>query len=406
MKYIYIIVNDKNEKLKGVLEAENIDIAIKTLEQKGYKIIDVKPETLKVKPKKEIIIFSSVSVNEKVFFAKYLSVMIKSGIPLVEALEVIENQSKGELKNILIDIVDRVKSGKTLASSLAEYPRIFDTLFINMVKVGESSGTLDECLTYLANQLKKDAQMLSKAKGATIYPTIILLTTLIVGGGVTYFILPKLSKLFTSLNTTLPLPTKILLALANSMENQSLWWLIGLVLFLLIFFVLSKSKILKPFFSGLVLHVPIFGTLSRNLNLGRLCLTLGTLLKSGVALNEALVITKNTLTSLPYQNAVGKIIDTVNKGKSISSAIDIADPKEKLFSKAVIEMIKIGEKTGNLDSNLMYLADFYEEEVDNTTKNLTTIIEPFLLLFIGLVVAFVAVAVISPIYQLLGAIKR
>lgn len=354
--------------------------------------------------KTEISLFG-VSLNDKAFLAKHLATILKAGISLPESLRIVQRQSHGKLKNVLSDIIVKVEAGKALNIALSDHKNIFDPLFINMVKVGEKSGSLDESLHHLSVQLTKDAKLISKVKSAALYPMIVLITAALVGGGVSYFILPKLAKLFTSFKADLPLATRILLKISNSLQNYGFYWLGGIIGAIILIYFLLKIPSIRALYDWIKLHTPIAGKLIQSLNLARFCLTLGTLLKNGVAIDEALVITRDAITSIPYKKAINAILTGINKGKTIAEGMDIADPKERLFPTTARSMIRVGETTGSLVDSLLYISQFYEEEVDNITKDLSTSLEPILLIIIAFIVAFVAIAIITPMYSILGVVK-
>jgi len=358
----------------------------------------------KAKRGKNFLLFG-ISLNEKVFLAKHLSTILKAGMDLPESLRIVQRQLHGGLKNVLGDVSAKVEGGKSLNVALSEYPNVFDPLFINMVKVGEKSGTLDQSLHYLSIQLSKDAKLISKVKSAALYPLIVLSAAVVVGGGVSYFVLPKLTKLFTSFKADLPLATKILLAISNNLQHYGFWWLAGIILVIILFSVLLRVRFFRAIWNNVTLHTPVAGKIIISLNLARFSLTLGTLLKSGVAIDDALGITKEAITSIPYQKTIKRVLDSVSTGKTITESLDQADRRKRLFPPTVRAMIDVGERTGSLYNSLLYISEFYEEEVDNMTKDMATTLEPILLLIISFVVAFVAIAIISPMYQVLNVIK-
>ena len=359
-----------------------------------------------IKPAKKGFSLFSVSLTEKVFLAKHLATILKAGISLPESLRIIQKQSKGKLKSVLGDVIIKVEAGKALNIVMSEHPDVFDPLFVNMVKVGEKSGTLDQSLNYLSIQLSKDARLISKVKSAALYPIIVLTTAFIVGGGVSYFILPKLTKLFTSFGSKLPLATRILLAISENIQKYGVWWLIGIVGAIALFIISQRIYFFRSIWHRTLLRIPIAGKIVKNLNLARFSMIMGTLLKSGVTIDEALKITKDAISSVAYQVAIAKILESVNKGKSMVDGMDLVDRKSWLFTGTTRAMIGVGEKTGTLSSSLLYVSEFYEEEVDTTTKDLATTLEPFLLIFIAIIVGFVAIAIITPIYSILGVINK
>lgn len=347
-----------------------------------------------------------VSLEEKVFLAKNLSVILKSGISLPESLKIVSEQSHGKLKKVLADVYSKVESGKALNVALSDHKDVFDQFFINMIKIGEKSGTLDQSLGYLSDQLTKDSKLISKVKSASLYPTIVMITAVGVGGGVSYFILPKLTKLFASFKAGLPFATKVLLQISSIIEKYGLFLLLAIAALIVIFWLLLKIKSVKTIWHKIILITPVASKLTKSLNLARISLTLGTLMKNSVDIVESLAIASAAISFIPYQKALVVIQEEVKKGKTIEEGINLADPKEKLFDPTVKAMIKVGEKTGSLYNSLLYISDYYEEEVDNITKDMATILEPILLIIIAIVVAFVAIAIISPMYQILNYINK
>jgi type IV pilus assembly protein PilC len=351
-------------------------------------------------------LFSRVTVQDKLLFTKHLSVMIHSGIPIIEALGILIDQTKtgSSFNTVLQSVYSRIKNGKSLAYSLEEYPKVFDVFFTNIIKVGEESGTLEESLQFLSDQLQKDYALRKKVQSALLYPSIVFLMVIILGGFISLFILPQLIGFFEAFDTELPLATKVLLAIANFFKNYGILFFSSFIIFSLAWSRLIKTKTVKPFWDRILFVVPLFGKLLRNNQTVRLSRNLGILLKSGVPIEASLETTEKTLTNTHYIRALIYIADEVKKGKTIHESMT-SNPSIT-FQPIMIKMIDVGERTGKLDESLTYLADFYEEEIDNVTKNLSTILEPILLIFIGIVVGFIAIAIISPIYELTGSIRK
>jgi len=391
------LTTTKTAKIKPSDPAERQQL--KTIERK------TKKEGLKNKLNSIDLSFR-VSLEEKVFLAKNLSVILKSGISLPESLKIVSEQSHGKLKKVLTDVYSKVESGKALNVALSDHKDVFDQFFINMIKIGEKSGTLDQSLGYLSDQLTKDSKLISKVKSASLYPTIVMITAVGVGGGVSYFILPKLTKLFASFKAGLPFATKILLQISSAIEKYGLYLLLAIVVLIIMFWLLLKIKSVKTVWHKIILITPVASKLTKSLNLARISLTLGTLMKNSVDIVESLAIASAAISFIPYQKALVVIQEEVKKGKTIEEGINLADPKEKLFDPTVKAMIRVGEKTGSLYNSLLYISDYYEEEVDNITKDMATILEPILLIIIAIVVAFVAIAIISPMYQILNYINK
>jgi type IV pilus assembly protein PilC len=329
--------------------------------------------------------------------------MVKAGITLTEAFESLADQTKSnEFKNVLNEVFENLKNGQSLAKSLEKHPEVFDQLYINLVKIGEESGTLEESLEFLSKQLAKDYNLQQKIKGALLYPGLIFFATTIMGAFISFFILPQLVDFFTAFNVELPMTTKILLFFANLMKNYGILIFSGIGTIIFIGYLAIKMPKIKYIWQKILLHLPLFGQMISYGLLARFSRNLGIILKSGISITTALDVTANSLDNLVFKEAINIAQDAVTKGKPLAEVISTLS----IFPSLVSKMISVGEKTGKLDESLLYLADFYEEEIDNVSKNLTTILEPILLIVIGLVVGFVALAIISPIYELTGSIKK
>ena len=354
---------------------------------------------------KKIILFSSISLQEKLLFTKHLSVMVKSGIPLSESIELLAFQTKNkEFKNILNSVLLDIQNGQSLSKSISKFPKIFSNFFISLVTIGEKTGTLEKSLKFLSIQLNKDYSLKKKIQGALMYPGLIFTATIIVGGFISLFILPQLVDFFSVFDQELPLSTRFLLSFANLMKNYGFFIFIGVILFFILLIFFLKLPFVKKHWHAFILKTPLFGKIILYSQLAHFSRNLGILLQSGIPIVSALDTTAQTLNNLKFRTDINLISERLSKGKKISQIINDSNFSE--FPNLVTKMIGVGEQTGHLEDTLLYLADFYEEEIDNISKNLNTILEPFLLLFIGLIVAFVALAVISPIYQLTGSIRR
>jgi len=358
-----------------------------------------------MKPTAQISLFSRVTFLDKLFFTKHLSVMLKSGIPIGEAIDDISQQSKNPaFQKLLGTILADIDNGQSFEKSLSKHPKVFDTFYISLIRIGEESGNLENNLEYLSGQLKKNYEFQKKVQGALMYPAIILFVTFIAGGAISLFVLPKLIDLFSSLDVKLPLSTKILLFIANTMKNYGYFIFAGLFIFFLFFrFLITKPKI-KWYWDRLLLHLPAIGIFLQYVQVSFFCRNLGIMLKSGLPITTALETQYDATTNLVFKKYLKLLLESVEKGKPMSERL--ASHDFQYIPSLVAKMMGVGEKTGKLDESFMYLGDFYEEEVDNYSKNFSTILEPVILIIIGLVVAFVAMAIISPIYQLTSGVHR
>ncbi len=342
-----------------------------------------------------------VNLTQKAFFAKNLSVMLKSGLTISDALDISIDSATGKLKNALRGIARSVDAGRPLSEALKPYPRIFPPFFISAVYAGEESGTLEENLEQVAIQLSKEKELASKIKSAMIYPAIILIASFVLGMFVSFSILPKITPLFEGMSTELPASTRFLIFISNFMQEHGIKVFWGIIIFAIFMTWLVRQKFSKPYFHFLYIHFPIVKGISRGANLARFSRILGTLLKSGLNIDEALKISQNSVGNYYYRTSLNKVMERINKGASMSESLI---KYEKLYPRILSRMIKVGEESGKLDETLLYLADFYEEEVDNATKALAIAIEPILLIGIGAAVGFLALSIITPIYNITGSI--
>jgi type IV pilus assembly protein PilC len=351
----------------------------------------------------QIDFWNRVSLVEKLLFTKHLAVMVKSGISLIEALETLESQVKSNYFKIILNRVEEeIKNGQSLATALGKYPRVFDQFYLSLIEVGEASGTLEANLEFLAKQLDKDYLLSKKIQGALMYPGLVLSMTVVMGSFISLFILPKLVDFFDAFEMELPVSTKILLGISLLMKNYG-YWVIGggLMLTGTIMWAIKQPSV-KPYWHKMMLKLPLVGVMISYGQLSRFSRNLGTLLKSGIPVMRGLEITAETLSNIQYRSRVVELVEEANKGKGIGETMRTRKYKE--FPALVAQMVGVGEKTGKLDQTLLYLSDFYDEEIDGVSKNLSTVLEPILLLVIGLAVGFIALAIISPIYGLTGKV--
>jgi type IV pilus assembly protein PilC len=354
---------------------------------------------------------SNISFKEKLLFTKHLSVMIRSGLTVTESLSsLIEQNRSHELRDILERVLQNVKNGQSLSKSLQKFPRVFDKFYISLVHVGEESGSLDEALDFLAQQMAKSYSLQQKVRGALLYPGLVFSTTFVMGGFISLFVLPQLVEFFDAFEVELPFATKVLLFVANIMKDYGMALFGGLVFVMVATIMVLRVPFIKSHWHGILLKLPLFGQLFEGSEIARFSRNLGTLLKSGVSIIVALDTVAQTLDNVAVKKGIVGALDDVEKGKPLAKALQgryytVIGLPFSVFPSLVIKMIAVGEESGNLEGNLLYLADFYEEEIDNFSKNLTTILEPIMLVIIGLVVGFVALAIISPIYELTGSIR-
>jgi len=404
-RFFYIASTQEGEIKKGLVEAPDRDTLINKLQKSDLVVISVerKKQSQALKNFKDrFAVLGKIKTVDKILFARHLSALIKGGVSLGEGLGILKKGSSNpKMKRVLDELIMASKSGRSLHSSMAEHPKVFNHYFINMIKTGEEGGTLDENLERLADELKKSDDLKKKIKGVMIYPTIIVTVTVVMGIGLTVYIVPKLNKLFESFAVDLPLSTRIFLSITTFLQNYGLYVFIGIGVLFFGLTAFAKTKIGRPIVHKVILMIPVAGKISRNINMAQFSRTLGTLLKSGIHIMEALTITAGSLNNAVYEMKIKKSIAEVQRGVPVSV---ILERESELFPVLATSVISIGEKIGKLDETLLFVSEFYEEEVDNITKNLSTLIEPALMITIGLAVGGMAFAIITPIYQISGQI--
>lgn len=347
--------------------------------------------------------FSSIPVVEKMMFAKNLSVMISSGLPLPRALQNITAQSSNKkFISIINDVSDDIQTGTSFADSLAKFPGVFNELFVNMIRVGEISGNLEEVLNILSMQLEKDHELLRKIKGALIYPAVILFAMGIIGVIMMVYVVPQITGVFKDLDATLPASTQFIIDLSSAMTNY--WYIFLIFIGLLVFGIkfLLTTDVGKKMLAIILTNIPVIKNIVIKVNCARFARIYSSLLKSGVSVVESLRIISKTLTNFYYKKSFTRAISEVQKGVNLSKIIK---EDKKIFPVLVSQMIEVGEETGKTEAVLAKLAEFYEEEIDQITKNLSSIIEPVLMLLIGSVVGFFAISILQPMYSVLENIK-
>jgi type IV pilus assembly protein PilC len=348
-------------------------------------------------------IFSKVKISELIIFTKNLSGMIHAGLSLYRALSVLQKQTKNPLLNkILVSLGNDINAGGTFSSGLARFPNVFSPLFISMVRAGEESGNLSNALLDIGTNLEKSHSLNKKIKGALVYPGVILSAMVIIGVLMFAFVVPTLASTFKELGVTLPTSTRIIIASGNFFSNHLLLTFVlllggafGLISFL-------RAKFIAKYVDFLIIRIPVIGTLAKELNTARTTRTLSSLLLSGVSITRAVEITGDVVQNIYYKRVLAQAKISIEKGTPFST---VFKENPNLYPVMMAEMIQVGEETGKLSDMLLNVATFYEDEIENKTKNLSTIIEPVLMVLIGAGVGFFAISMVSPLYSILGSIN-
>lgn len=381
--------------MRGTLEATSRATAIRELKDRSLVVMSLVAEE-----RGSTFEIGFISVLEKVTLTKHLGIMLRAGVTLDESLRILEFQARGKLKQVLRRVRADVEAGKRLADALEAHPRVFNPYFVNMIRAGEESGNLVENLDALALRFGKDYELRQKALSAMFYPALVLTLTFSLGLIISLFVLPRLTSLFRAFDFELPWTTRLLIAASNFMVSYGLFVTVGLIGGIILVMWAARQRFMAPFMHWLYLHLPIVRNVSRTVNLARFSMVLGSLLKSGIPISLAIPITGNVLGNMAYRRVLTDISPRVDAGEPLSVTLE----DSSLFPPFVTRMILVGEETGKLEEVLFYLAEFYESELDITLKNLSTVIEPLLLVTIGLIVAGVTLSIITPIYNFISVI--
>jgi type IV pilus assembly protein PilC len=402
MKFFYTSITSSGERKSGTREASDKFQLANDLKNEGETVLSAtagnKSEFLSL----NFSLFNRIKNHEKIIFARNLASMLEAGLAVSRALSVIERQTKNlGLKKIVISINDDIKKGKSLSNAMKTFPAVFPPMFVSMVMSGEESGKLGDALNVVASQMEKTYLLQKKIKGAMMYPSVIIVAMLGIAVFMLMYIVPTLTKTFKEIGTELPSSTKFIIWLSDTFQAHMILVLISVVATIVLLVVAAKTKGGKRMFDYAFLHFPVVSELVKEANSARTTRTLSSLLTSGVSVVEALDITKDVLQNSYYKTVIEKAKHNIEIGAPMSEVFANAS---NLYPVFVGEMISVGEETGDLGGTLLKVAVFYEEEVEQKTKDMSTIIEPFLMLFVGAAVGFFAISMISPIYSVVDKI--
>ncbi len=403
-RFNYKTQNNTGKIETGVIEATDkfslaaqfknegkIVISLSEFKQKDYLKLEVLNEML-----------SRIKLQDKIIFARNLSAMINAGLSLSRALGVLERQSTNlKFKKVLQSLTYNISKGKSLSDGMKEFPKVFPPLFVSMVGAGEESGNLADSLLIVGNQLEKTYLLKKKIKGAMIYPAIVISAMIIIAILMFIFVVPTLSETFKSMNVELPMSTTIIIGISEFLANHGILALLIAVIVVTVLVILIRTPKGKRYGELTLLHLPIFSKLVKESNSARTARTLSSLLSAGVDVVEAISITKSVVQNSFYKDVLTAAGENVQKGIALSA---IFMENSNLYPVLVGEMIEVGEETGKLSDMLLRVAEFYENEVDTATRDLSTIIEPILMVVIGAGVGFFAVSMITPMYSIMSGI--
>ena len=392
------------EVYSGVKEAADRYELYKLLRDNGDEVVEFKEGKARGGMNMEIsfAIFSHIKTIEKINVARNLGAMLEAGLALSRALSVLEKQSRNKpLKKVLKGIIEQIDKGMTFSDSLAKYPKVFPPIFISMVHAGEQSGSLAEALKVVARQMESSYLLTMRIRGALLYPSVIVCAMVIIAIMMFIFVIPTLMKTFTELNVALPLPTRIVLGVSNIIQNHGLTAAAVIIVIIGGLYFWSKRTSGKQVIHMVLLKIPIIGLLVQEVNAARTARTMSSLLEAGVDVVESVAITSKVVQNVHFRAILERAGDAIKKGDLMSK---VFAEQGKLYPIFFSEMMSVGEETGKTGEMLMGVAKYYEDDVEQKTKDMSTIIEPFLMIVIGAAVGFFAVSMISPMYSLVNAI--
>jgi len=389
---------DANGNLKkGVIEALDKGEAADLLSQNKVTPIVITQDKDILSMFKNISLFDHISLSDKLMFCEELATLVNAGVPLTQSITIIKEQAvKGTMRKVTANILREIEGGKSLSGALETESKHFSPVFINMIKMGETSGTLDKTLNDLAVQTEKDHELVGKIKSAMTYPAVIIVGMI---GAVIFLmvkVIPSISQLFDELDVKLPWTTKLLISISKFMLAYGIWVAIGSVL--VVIGIRTAFKRVEGLRRGLhivIIKTPVIGGIALKFNIARFARTLGALLASGVTVLEALDIVSRSTKNMIFSEEVKEIAEKVKNGAAVAEPMK----QSKIFPIMIAQMAEVGEETGTLDKMLIKVAEFYERQIDNFTKNISSIIEPIIMVVMGVAIGFIVISIISPIYQ-------
>lgn len=391
-----------NREVSGEAEADNPDEIRRRLQAQGITVDEVKKKTALEGDLKLPTIGTGVSTKEVSIFTRQFATMIDAGLPLVQCLDIQSKQiDNPNFKKIVKKIKETVESGSTFANALSKHPKLFNRLYVNMIEAGETGGVLEVIMNRLAVYMEKAEHLKRKIKGAMIYPTIVMSLAIVIVYALVTYVVPVFAGMFAGMGKDLPGITQSLLTASDFLGAYGIYIIIALILTIIgIVIGRNRSEKFKLFMDRMTLHLPIFGIIIRKNAVAKFTRTLGTLVSSGVPIIDALDITARTSGNLVIEKAVFATRKSISEGKTISEPLKKTD----VFPAMVIQMIDVGEQSGALDQMLEKIAEFYEAEVDNAVENLTALIEPIIIVFLGGSIGYIVVAMFMPILTMSSAL--
>lgn len=399
--FTYNAVDPMGRSVKGTIEADSEQLVLTRLHEQHFHIVSITETRGGIKSALGSAVRGKVKLQAQVVFCRQFSTMINAGISIIKCLDILENQTRDEVLKPIINMIKRdVKEGMTLTEALAKHPNVFNKLFVNMIRAAEVGGILDVILERLAGFLEKELEIKQKVKSALMYPILVLVFAFLVVCALFVVVLPRFKEIFTAMNVEMPPTTQFLF---TASDWFCAYWYIALGIGIAAFIATKQyGKTAKGRYNldKLKLKLPILGDLTLKMSVSRFARTFGTLLASGVPMMKSLEIIGETSGNAVIAEAIENTRESIREGQKISQPLAQSD----LFPPMVVHMVDVGEETGRLSEMLCKVSDFYDQEVDAVVKGLTSLLEPLLICFMGFIVGFIAISVMSPIFKLVSSI--
>ncbi|HHV15465.1 MAG TPA: type II secretion system F family protein [Gelria sp.] len=405
MIFYYRALDASGAVVRGTLEADNRNLVIESLLRQDYTIVDIKEDRNREAAKKASLSFSlfeSVKINDLSLFTRQLSTMVGAGLPIVRSFHILSEQTKNPmLRKAVGDIRTNLEGGLALNECMAQHPKIFSPMYVSMVKAGETGGALDTILSRLADTLERDREINSKVKSASIYPIMVLCIALLVVIFILTFVMPVFVEQFTSSGTKLPAFTQFFMGISYFIRDNGLWLFVGIILLVVGLKWVGTRPNGRLFFDRLYLNLPIVGKVVNRVAVSRFTRILGTLIKSGVPILEALEVLKGVVGNRVISDAIGEARNSIREGQSIAAPIEATG----VFEPMVTQMIAVGEETGALDDMLERMSAFYDNEVNFAVDALLKSLEPIMIIFVAGIIGSIIVATYLPVFNIITTIS-
>lgn len=399
--YKYRALNAQGQITKGLVEAPSIDSVAELIIDRKLTIVSVR-ENKKALITIPIPVLRKVKKRSVVIFSRQLAVMIAATVPIVQALRILIVQTNDKmLKDVILDMANDIDGGMKLSSAFAKHPDVFSDFYVAMLRSGETSGRLERVLNYLATQMEKDYDLISRIRGAMVYPAFIIVAMFGVGAVMLIFVVPKMTSLLQDTGAELPFMTQLMVGTSNFLVGY--WWalIIACIAIVALFRFVLRSTYGREHWDYFKLQIPVFGALFKKIILSRFATGLSTLIKGGVPISRALQITSDVVSNASFKKILEDTVREVEDGNSITTVF----LQNKMVPTMVPQMMSVGERTGRMDEVLDRLGEFYSREVDTMIGSLTSLIEPMIMIILGVAVGFMVSAIILPIFQVANSIS-